>query len=342
VTPSLIPPLALFVVESHNLLEQADPPYAKQVDLQNKQFVNYMRMKAKLFGDQEIREALNWAARYQEAVFFDVHTGPLAALKRRLQKDLSLSSYAGHLVLTSHLLFLYLTANEDRSAPFDLKINKKLGTVGRKVSFGIGRYLGQLHHDLVINAGLQAASACVYRLDDRVIRMDDVKSSVYLQTVFNGPASRELNLCLIMFLAYLNVTHYIMRGLVIGSPLPFFKIKYMTLYHVYLSLKNAQSFFYPHLTEASKEYLRSILLDKDLRLVVEDTNRRPIGRFRNALVHYGLAQTGLEPQQLDPNAPLFGMVAHFFDGATVDELDSLVDRQLERVSELLERWAGNS
>jgi hypothetical protein len=45
--------------------------------------------------------------------------------------------------------------------------------------------------------------------------------------------------------------------------------------------------------------------------------------------------------QLDVDTRLFGLVEHFFDGHTMDELDGLLDHQMVRVSGKLEDWLRN-
>jgi hypothetical protein len=286
---------------------------------------------------------LNWAAKYQEAVFFDVHTGPLALLKKRLQCDLGLYSYEGHLISTTHLIFLYLTYNQDRNAPFDLNINDKLGPIGRSVATEMGRYVGRLYQDLIHLPPTDLPSTCVYSIDDKQVRMKDVKSNVYLSTIFNGSASTEINLCLVMCLALLNVTHFVMRRLTIGDPNTYFKVKYMTLYHVYVSLRNVRDFYYATglLTNRSKQYLSLILEDEELSFAVKETKHRRTDKFRNVIVHYALDEAGVQEKDLDPSKGLFGVVEHFFDRCTVDDLSYLVDRQMSRVSKHLERWLHN-
>jgi hypothetical protein len=335
-----MPHISLFVVETHNFLERTQPQYARQVSPQYKPFLNYMRMKVKLFEEREIRNMLNWAANYQEAVFFRGHTGPLALLKKRLQCDLGLYSYDGHLISTTHLLFLYLTHNEDRRAPFDLAINDKLGPIARSVATDIGRYIGRLYEDLISPLPMSSPAACLYGIEDEQVQMRDVKSHVYLSTIFNGPASPEINLCLIMCLGLLNVAHFVMRQLTMGSPDTYFKLKYLTLYQVYVSLKNVRDFYYVSglLSERSKQNLNLILDTSELNVIVKETKHRRTDKFRNVLVHYAIDEAGMQRNVVDPNKRLFGIVEHFFDGMTVEDLNDLVDLQMSKLSKQLEDW----
>jgi hypothetical protein len=140
-----------------------------------------------------------------------------------------------------------------------------------------------------------------------------------------------------LFLAFVNLVYYILQQLVVGGSPSLFKLQYLVLYHLSISLEKLSSFYYPRgvLSENSKKMLSLILKNPDLRTI------RSQMKFRNILVHYSLDEVAIPYDKLDPNVKLFGLVEHFFGGRTMEELSIIVDRQLARVSGLLEAWLRN-
>jgi hypothetical protein len=98
------------------------------------------------------------------------------------------------------------------------------------------------------------------------------------------------------------------------------------------SLKKLQNYFYPKnvLTERSKKYFKELLRDGDLKLLGGQSD------FRNILVHYGF--DGFSSGNIDTKLKLNGLVEHYFDGKSYNEIEIILDNSLERISILLVEW----
>jgi hypothetical protein len=204
-------------------------------------------------------------------------------------------------------------------SPLAKAIGVEIGEYVRLVCSGFGQDSG----------ALQDRS---HAIDDELLRFVDVKSDRYCNSTFNGPTLPELNSCLLLFLSTTNFLRLILSRLVVGDPDTLFKAKFVTLYHLASSLSKLQAYGYSAdiLADRSKVFLREILSDKELKRVKASTS------FRNILVHYRIRQ--VSEDKLTHAAKLFGLVEHFFDGMSFDELDSLLDSQLGRMSAILEEW----
>ena len=154
----------------------------------------------------------------------------------------------------------------------------------------------------------------------------------FFSSVFNGEATEDLNFTLLYFLITINFLQHILKSLISGSPPTFFKMKFITLYHLVSSLEKLQSYFYPKkvLSESSKRYFKELLRDEELKLIGRQSE------FRNTLVHYGIS--GNLDENIDLPLKLYGLVEYYFDGRSYENVEDILDSLLGRVSKLLEEW----
>ena len=130
---------------------------------------------------------------------------------------------------------------------------------------------------------------------------------------------------------WLNFLHFIFNNLSEESSYTLFKLKYIVLYHLRSSILKLQNRFYKDdvFTDQSKEYMKTILEDNELKNLVSKS------RFRNILIHYGLE--GISPDSLSTEVEFYGLTERFFE-KSYSEISTIVDRQIERISTVLEDW----
>jgi len=169
-----------------------------------------------------------------------------------------------------------------------------------------------------------------YNLQDEKLGYIDVKSRRFLRSIFNGRESEVINLSLMLFLTQVNFLKYILSNIVVGRSYTLFKLKYIALYHLASSLQKLQNYCCGKqiLNHKSLEHLHAIIDDRDLKEIGSKST------FRNILVHYGIEH--VTDDLLNYDAKLYGLVEHFFDGRTYDEVADIVDKQVERISLILE------
>ncbi|MFG3263976.1 hypothetical protein [Streptomyces bobili] len=245
-------------------------------------------------------------------------------LARFLEVDLSLFTYNGILISTSH------------SAAFHIGIEPKLllqedgGVHIRSITEQMGRCLGALGASIDPTASKTFAShAAGEALDDSEVRADR-----YYRQAFNGRETPVLNGVLTNFQAKVN---FVTSLLVAGSD-PFdleytvFKIRFVTLYHVLASLARLGADPDQRLSDSSRFILERIIGAPEAVVV---TNGATKG-FRNTLVHYDPRSAA---QSLDMSQPLFGLVPVYFPEHDYRSLSALVDQCAHTTAQGLNDWA---
>jgi hypothetical protein len=210
------------------------------------------------------------------------------------------------------------------------EIYKILGALSKSVGEDLGKYLGHIcSFPEFTPTRLDAIS---YNIDEEKLKYKDEKSQRYFNIVFNGEGTVDLNFSLLLFLATINFLKYIFTGIVVNKPVILFKLKFITLYHLISSLTKLRDYYYPTnlLTDKSKVYIEEILKDKDLQFIKEQKE------LRNILIHYKI--TGVPETLLDPTTNLYGLIEYFFTGKTYAEMESILDSQIKRISNLFEEW----
>ena len=331
----LLPHFSLFVVETYAYFSSELPDYARILRRQHEDILRASRTRIKLFDDDrrdivEFLSFLRWISELHRQWFIYTHAGPHAWLKRMIQRDLGLFAYGDHLIGTTHVAFFNLGYGYENVVASKDEVEGGISPLAKAIGVEIGEYVRLLCSGFGLNTGdLQDRS---HAIDDEFLCFVDVKSDRYCNSTFNGPTSPELNSCLILFLSTINFLRLVLSRLVVGVPDTFFKTKFVMLYHLASSLSKLQAYGYSAdvLAGRSKVFLSEILSDKDLKRVKSSTS------FRNILVHYRILR--VPEDRLTHTAKLFGLVEHFFDGMSFDELDSLLDCQLGRMSAILEEW----
>jgi hypothetical protein len=333
----LVPFLSLFVVETYNYLQNMLPAYATALSKLHEKIIRSSRMRTKFFDDSAKRvdgmfELLSWIAQFHHEWYIRKHKGFLAPLKRALQYDLGIFVYSSHIIGSTHTGLINLGFERGDLPTTDKEISATIGSLSRLIGVEIGRYVARLSQLPEFASSSSNTSYFAYKIADEKLGYKDEKSTMYFSSVFNGAGVTEINFSLLLFLVTVNFLGYILKQLVTDSPVTLFKLKFITLHHLSSSLEKLRNYYYPKgvLTNRSKKYFQSILEDKDLESIKRQSS------FRNILVHYKIE--GVPDNSLSYTTKLYGLVEHFFDGATYDDVNRKLDDQITRVSLILEEW----
>ena len=173
-----------------------------------------------------------------------------------------------------------------------------------------------------------------YEFEDSQFYYQDVKSDEFFSSIFNKNDQNSINLSLLLFLSIVNFIDYIFVKIIPEDVMySFFKIKFITLYHLASSFKKLESYCYPKntLSNDSKEFLKKILKDKDLKMIQSKTE------LRNILVHYKIEKNS--DFYFSGNFNFKNLIEYFFDGHTFEEIDEKLNYQIKRISLVLEQWS---
>jgi hypothetical protein len=330
--PGFIPYVSLFMIESYAYLAKVRPDYAQSIKFQYEADIHNARHKVKLFEVDDLIAMLEWAVKHQKAHFNEGHKGILAPLKRLWQADMGLYFYEEHLISTTTNVFITTTPKRNTNGTFDTTIMQSSPEELSSFGESIGRYVSHLYADLTHDANGISISTCRNNLSDDLIRHKDVKSDRYLVSIFNGSSSVQVNLGLLTILIFLNYFRYVIQHLVVDTPEALFKLKYIVLYQVGLSLNKLRAYYYRGgvFTDRSRDFFKALVDDREIKRLLSQP------RFRNILIHYNLEAFPTNNIILD--AKFFGLVEYFFNGQSMDELNSILDRQIDRVSKTMESW----
>ncbi|MBD2694559.1 hypothetical protein [Anabaena catenula] len=331
----LMPYLSLFTVESYNYLQKTFPDYTKTMSFEYEQIIRNSRMRVKFFDDTINKvsgtfELLDWISEFYEEWFINSHKGCLSSLKRYLQPDLGIFAYDGHIIGSTHTGFLFTGLGKENLSKNGEDMTAIIGNVLYSVAQELGAYLAQLctwTEFVPIKT-----NSFSYIIQDDKLGYKDVKSVDFFPSVFNRYDTTSINFSLLLFLSTINFIRHILTRLMANYPEIFFKLKFITLYHLASSLERLQNYCYPQnlLTEISKHYFKNILNDKELKKI------RSKIELRNILVHYQLAK--IPNSLLSPSFNLKYLVEYFFSGESFEEIDKKVDDQISRISDILEQW----
>jgi hypothetical protein len=339
----LIPYYSLFILESYKYICSVEPNYEVIAKRKHEDIITSSRHQVKLFDGtrqdvQNVMKSIDTVVKLYLDWFVNSHKGLLSELKKLIQTDLGLYIYNNHIIATTHIAFFNL-GYADHISLFTQGVAS--GTP-LSSSFGhdVGQYLSLLYRFLHPQDDFIPPTFCKYNIQGTLLRSKDVKSKNYYTTIFNGTSSEQLNACLMFFMTSANFASYILPELVESRNFTFFKIKFLTLYHLVISLTKFQNYFYNQniLTTRSKEYFKKIFSGKDLKRI---KNRAD---FRNILVHYNF-ENYLSKQRnvlvnFQPDREFYGLVEHFFNGNTAIDVDDLIDSELHRIATILEEWSG--
>jgi hypothetical protein len=191
--------------------------------------------------------------------------------------------YEDHLVSTTHSAFFNLGYEKG-----DIALTRRgeplgLTELSRSVGCDIGEYIGFLSDEFVKTLGQPATALCTDQLSASSFRLADRKGVTFLRDLDSSNTPLHINSCLLLSLTTVNFLIHVFRRLVVDNPNTWFKVKFLTLYHVISSLTRLQNRFYTSgLSRKSKDCLARLMDDKELKTL------RTKSTFRNIMVHYGI------------------------------------------------------
>ncbi len=317
--PGLIPQASMFAVESCRFISTLPPEIKKS--LSNIQVDNLQgpRHRAKLLDDQyksveEVSDDLVKISEQQRKLFLEPHKGFLGPLKRIIQPDLGISTYANHIFSTTHA-----TAFNFGNLGYDAKS-----------ASSIGYKLGQYTTSLVVLFNIQLHPSFPTTVLPEKITMKDIKAKSLYRRGLLGMAPLSLATGLTFLLTNLNYVNHITRGLLDAGSLSLFRLKFISAFHASENLNAMQS----RLTLSSSTPIETAKILRDTLNTPEGKWLRKRTKLRNLLVHYSA-----EPKlgaSLPKNATRKQTIEYLSNGLSYEEIDILLDKYLAKTTNLLE------
>lgn len=247
-------------------------------------------------------------------------------LARRWEKDLGLFTYEGALVTTSHAATFHL----------GVETEKLLQEDNGAYMLSIMQQFGRCFRALGARMDTQGGETFVHYLSGTNLKSLDARASMYYAQAFNGAATPAINGVLTDFQVRMN---FIDRIITAGADIrnleyTVFKIRYVTLYQVLLSLKLLKEDARYPLSPSSSAVLEKILDTDSVRAITDGTARE----FRNTLMHYNLLK-GADAGKVDMRQPIFGLVPQYFPAYDFGQLSELVDACISETAGSLNSWA---
>lgn len=316
----MLPPASMYVVESYRALKELAPDVAAILREEHVNLLSPSRHRAKLLDHPErsidqISADFAGVAKRQIQYFMAPHTGVLGSLRRAIQPDLGLSTYNGHIFATTH------------ASAFNFDRDHDLANGAVTIGKALGEYTATLLNLLSLPMPEPVPSS---RLQG-AIEMRDIKSSALYERGSLGKLRTELAAGMTFLLANLNHTHYIMQKLLPTSGLTQFRLKFIVAYHADSNLRFMQN-----------RLASDSLLHADIATVFREVFGNSDSRWlrkrttlRNILVHYMVEERQMGSSPLEMNR--VEVIEHFGGELTYKEMDTLLDRHIERMSHTLEK-----
>jgi len=333
----IMPYISLFTIESYTYIQKLLPHHLRNLSKDNEKIIRNARMRLKFFDDSNNRVdgtfyLLDEISEFLKDLFINSHKGSLASVKKALQPDMGISFYGNHIIGSTHtgLLLSGLEKVQLSEAFEDTEDNTN--SIFYIVGNELGEYLGWLKRLPEFKS--IKTNNFKYEIEDSQFYYQDVKSDQFFSSIFNKNDQNSINLSLLLFLSIVNFIDHIFVKIIPEDVLySFFKIKFITLYHLASSLKKLESYCYPKnfLSNESKEFLKKILKDKDLKMIQSKTE------LRNILVHYKIEKNS--DLYFSGNFNFKNLIEYFFDGHTFEEIDKKLNYQIKRISSILQQWS---
>jgi hypothetical protein len=333
----IIPYISLFTIESYTYIKKVLPHHLRNLSKDNEKIIRNARMRLKFFDDSNNKVdgtfyLLDEISEFLKDWFINSHKGSLASIRKKMQPDMGISFYGNHIVGSTHTGLL-LSGLEKLQISEEFEDTKdKNGKTLYMVAKELGEYLGWLKRLPEFES--IKTNNFKYEFEDSQFYYQDVKSDEFFSSIFNKNDQNSINLSLLLFLSIVNFIDHIFVKIISEDVMySFFKIKFITLYHLASSFKKLESYCYPKntLSNDSKEFLKKILKDKDLKMIQSKTE------LRNILVHYKIEKNS--DFYFSGNFNFKNLIEYFFDGHTFEEIDEKLNYQIKRISLVLEQWS---
>lgn len=323
-----LPFLSMVIVESYDLFKKSNVRVEQLLGADAIATVRLSRHRVKLLDNKE-RSIEEVASKFEAIISH--HQAYYLALVQKTRigqfhqsdvEDTGLFFYNGHLFSTSHIASYNLDAVTVEDA-FERSASGNW--------FDPGQYIGKLGDHLISRKKL--ARLFPPALPGDVRDMNGKSDMVYSRGLVGNFGSHAASL--ITVLAQVNFVHYALRDLSTTNPESFFKFKFITAHHAFSSMRSLVALQYKDDTSppdpSVQEFLKGVAAIEDAKWY---KNKSAV---RNYLVHYSLDQsTG----HAVPDRPNHIQIIESLAKRPFDDLESMVDRQLQQLSYIMEESLG--
>ncbi|MBK6015140.1 hypothetical protein [Streptomyces sp. MBT53] len=315
---------SLFVHESQSKLSIIDPNLVSVLSPKAKGIVARSRHSLKLFEDR--KRGISGQLAYYDDVLLPAHRSRFRGKwwfspARIFGNDLGFSLYGRRVVGSTVTTTFHMGA--EASDTLSVDNGKFLADLYAEY----GEYFAKL------GARLGGPSTFVASLEDSAFSSRDLRCVPYHRHVFNGSTTPTLNALLTTFRAMMNFVSLVLTAGGDTSEYTVFKIRFLTLYQILVSLDALVADQTQDLTPKSVAAIKEIVDDPTARLIT-DIGVKP---FRNSLMHY--LDPRVDVSKLDFGKPLFGLTSIYFPQYDFPTFSALIDACIAQTADALDAWA---
>ena len=318
----------LLVHESARYIRRLGPEYAMLTEVVHAAQIEAGRHSIKIFDDTE-RGYAGVTEFFESGVipaerryFIDKVRFKLGGL---LGNDLGIYTYDGKVISTTHTL----------QFSWGLQPGTREAQEWGPMLFEASRQCGQYVAAIADNVDWRGPSF-LNALDLAKIKNRDTVAAKYYKRSFDQIITEGLSATLTAVMANLNVLNSLISLDHLGQSAPTIsKLHYITLRHATRALQEVRSRYHSSLSDYSLEQLSHALDNDPAREVTQADDPG----LRNSLLHYGISKR-TPVDKLSVSRPLYGLVETFFPNLTFETFRQMVLAQSERLSAILNTWAG--
>lgn len=321
-TFGLLPSLSMFVVESLHVIQTSAPRVATELLANYAESLKPFRNQAKLLDDSEKRVEdilieLTEISSRQRQYFLEPHIGMLGKFKRAIQPDIGLYTYEGHIFSTTHSIAYSLGQFSNQpTSEFD-------------IGHAAGAYISALK-TLLGGRHTETSGISSHSILPNAIEMRDIKSQSLYRRGSLGQMPEGFSVGATHLLASLNYSRHILQRLLPERHPTQFRLKFIVGYHADSNLRRMQDQLRGNgaMPEAASKVFEAALGNPDSRWI------RKRSKLRNLLTHYLVDEDYLDG--LPTTADWFKAIEHFGGRLKYEQIDALVDRHIERMTDAIE------
>jgi hypothetical protein len=238
----------------------------------------------------------------------------LSVVKVR-KTSLGLYTYEGHIFSTTHATTFGFGSDVDPGA----------------VALTFGESMGAYLVSLIDLLRPQIITPIAPPALSKEIEMRDIKYEALYQRGPLGDIRMGYAAGLTLLLSSLNYAQYILRRVLAAKGLALFRLKFLTAYHADSSMRTVQDRIMgsERPSEETQQVFQLALGNADSRWL------RKKRSLRNLLTHYTAKESCAEI--LDSNATRVEAIEYLSGDLKYDEIDDLLDRHIEHLSDTLEK-----
>lgn len=308
-----------------------------------------IRLKTKLFDDKKIsrsKKAINNIDYIQDYEFKQLM---LSESMRTLNMNYNLGIYLDNenQIIGNTQLYYYFFQPESikKQSPEEVIEscrNNEFNSIEKlkTLCLGYGEYLGKTCNYFCKFLSKIPVDHCVKLQDlNYDLYFQDFNTSRDIKIFTNNPNIKTIKLYLLHLLGTINFVRLIVNKIIVEDFSFSLRIEYIACYYAVNSLSKVHN----SIIELD---MNTTQVEKDYNTIEDDIDKSNLfnQNFRNCMMHYGLKTDDenhypiIEPQYLDYDKPLWGLVESCYDGISYSELKIKIEDKLDIMADVIKKW----